>query len=59
MSQPRGSPKLSEVISQTRLRRFLSCVGIHVRFHQPVVLNRVDLYAIDATPARWRADAGF
>ena len=29
------------------------------KFYGAIVLNRrVDLYAIDATPARWRGDAG-
>jgi len=29
------------------------------KFHGALVLNlRVDLHAIDATPARWRGDAG-
>jgi hypothetical protein len=32
---------------------------VDIKFYGAFVLNRrVDLHAIDATPARWRGDAG-
>ena len=46
-----------ELRANTQLTEFTTVCKS--KFYGAIVLNRrVDLYAIDATPARWRGDAG-
>ena len=53
-----GYPLISN--GEAVIRQFGACRPVwESKFYVAFALNRrVDLYAIDATPARWRGDAG-